>query len=45
VAEAERRAETLVGSLNGLTLGHVLDPSFELELHARSLKRHAVEAT
>jgi AcrR family transcriptional regulator len=40
--EAASRAETLVSSLNGLTLHHVLDPSFAVEGHARALRRLAV---
>jgi AcrR family transcriptional regulator len=40
--EAESRAETLVSSLNGLTLHHVLDPSFAVEGHARALRSQAV---
>lgn len=35
--EARRRAETLVTALNGMTLHHVLDPSFDVGLHVRAL--------
>lgn len=35
--EAHRRAETLVTALNGMTLHYVLDPTFDLKLHVRSL--------
>jgi AcrR family transcriptional regulator len=40
--EARRRAETLVTALNGMTLHYVLDPGFDLELHARSLASDAM---
>jgi AcrR family transcriptional regulator len=42
--DAERRADTLVSALNGLTLSHVLDPGFDLAAHARALRDHAVGA-
>jgi AcrR family transcriptional regulator len=35
--DAERLAETLVTSLNGMTLHRVLDPGFDIALHARVL--------
>lgn len=35
--EARRRAETLVTSLNGMTLHFVLEPSFDLERHVKAL--------
>ncbi|MCI0425158.1 MAG: TetR/AcrR family transcriptional regulator [Actinobacteria bacterium] len=41
-AEAERRAETLVSALNGLTLRHVLDPVFDVAMHAHSLRQQAL---
>jgi AcrR family transcriptional regulator len=36
-SDAERLAETLVTSLNGMTLHRVLDPTFDIALHARGL--------
>ena len=36
-SEAERLAETLVTSLNGMSLHRVLDPSFDVAVHARDL--------
>lgn len=38
-AEAAQRAETLVTALNGIAMHRVLDPSFDVEVHARSLLR------
>lgn len=35
--EARRRAETLVTSLNGMTLHYVLEPSFDLARHVKAL--------
>ncbi len=35
--QAERRAETLVSSLNGIALHRVLDPTFDVAHHARVL--------
>lgn len=35
--EATRRGETLVTSLNGVVLHYVLDPSFDIALHAHAL--------
>jgi AcrR family transcriptional regulator len=35
--ESERRAETLVTALNGLVLHFVLDPTFDVALHARAI--------
>ncbi len=35
--EARQRAETLVSSLNGIAIHRVLDPAFDVALHARSL--------
>ncbi len=40
--EAERRAETLVTSLNGMTLHRVLDPGFDIGTHARGLLADAL---
>lgn len=37
VESAEKRAETLVTALNGIALHRVLDPSFDVAAHARSL--------
>ena len=34
---AKQRAETLVSSLNGIAIHRVLDPTFDVALHARSL--------
>lgn len=36
-ATANRRAETLVTSLNGVVLHYVLDPTFDVAMHARAL--------
>lgn len=36
-AEAARRAETLVISLNGITLHQIVDPDFDVAVHARGL--------
>ena len=36
-AEATQRAETLVSALNGVAIHRVLDPEFDVALHARSL--------
>lgn len=41
-AEVQRRAETLVSSLNGVTLHYVLDPGFDVALHAGALLESAV---
>jgi hypothetical protein len=41
-AEAERRAETLVMALNGITLHKVMDPDFDVAIHARSLLSDAL---
>lgn len=41
-AEAARRAETLVISLNGITLHQIVDPEFEVALHARGLLADAL---
>ena len=41
-AEATRRAETLVTSLNGVALHRVLDPRFDVPLHARALLEDAI---
>lgn len=41
--EAGRRAETLVTALNGIALHRVLDPGFDVELHARALLAHHLE--
>jgi AcrR family transcriptional regulator len=35
--EAQRRAESLVVSLNGLALHRALDPDFDVAVHARRL--------
>jgi AcrR family transcriptional regulator len=35
--EAERRAETIVTALNGIALHSVLDPDFDVRLHATAL--------
>ncbi|MGB8362055.1 MAG: TetR/AcrR family transcriptional regulator [Acidimicrobiia bacterium] len=37
LSDAERLAETLVTALNGMTLHRVLDPNFDIALHARGL--------
>lgn len=36
-ADSARLAETILTSLNGMTLHHVLDPDFDVALHARGL--------
>ncbi|HET9261357.1 MAG TPA: TetR/AcrR family transcriptional regulator [Acidimicrobiia bacterium] len=41
-AEAERRAETLVMALNGITMHKVMDPNFDVAVHARSLLSDAL---
>lgn len=41
-AEALRRSETLVSSLNGITLHRVLDPGFDAAVHARALLSDAL---
>lgn len=41
-AEADRRAETLVSALNGITLHAVMDPEFEVDVHARALLSDAL---
>lgn len=41
-AEIERRAETLVSALNGITLHRVLDPDFDVDIHARALLTDAL---
>lgn len=41
--EAERRAETLVTALNGIVLHYVLDPSFDVALHAGALLSDSME--
>jgi AcrR family transcriptional regulator len=40
--EVQRRAETLVTSLNGVTLHHVLDPRFDVPIHATALMEDAL---
>jgi hypothetical protein len=40
--EAARRAETLVISLNGITLHQIVDPDFDVALHARGLLADAL---
>ncbi len=40
--EAERRAETLVTALNGVTLHRVMDPDFDVTVHARALLTDAL---
>ena len=40
--EVERRAETLVMALNGITLHKVMDPGFDVAIHARSLLSDAL---
>ncbi|HEX6946867.1 MAG TPA: TetR/AcrR family transcriptional regulator [Acidimicrobiia bacterium] len=42
--DARQRAEVLVTSLNGMTLHYVLDPTFDLARHARSLVAETVGA-
>jgi AcrR family transcriptional regulator len=41
-AEVNRRAETLVTSLNGVALHHVLDPRFDVAIHAGALQEDAL---
>ena len=41
-AETERRAETLVTALNGVTLHKVMDPEFDVSVHARALLTDAL---
>ena len=41
-AEVQRRAETLVSALNGITLHRVLDPEFDVATHARALLTDAL---
>ena len=41
-AETERRAETLVTALNGVTLHSVIDPDFDVAVHARALLTDAL---
>ena len=41
-AEVGRRAETLVSALNGITLHRVLDPDFDVAVHARALLTDAL---
>ena len=40
--ECSRRAETLVISLNGITLHQIVDPDFDVAVHARGLLADAV---
>ena len=40
--ELERRAETLVSALNGITLHRVMDPDFDVAVHARALLTDAL---
>ncbi|HEX6221391.1 MAG TPA: TetR/AcrR family transcriptional regulator [Acidimicrobiia bacterium] len=40
--ETERRAETLVTALNGVTLHRVMDPGFDVSVHARALLTDAL---
>lgn len=40
--DAARRAETLVISLNGITLHQIVDPDFDVALHARGLLADAL---
>ena len=40
--ETERRAETLVTALNGVTLHKVMDPDFDVSVHARALLTDAL---
>lgn len=42
--EAERLAQTLVTSLNGMSLHRVLDPDFDVALHARVLLANTLAA-
>jgi AcrR family transcriptional regulator len=41
-AETARRAETLVSALNGITLHRVMDPNFDVAIHARALLTDAL---
>jgi len=41
-AETDRRAETLVSALNGITLHRVIDPEFDVAIHARALLTDAL---
>lgn len=41
-AEIQRRAETLVSALNGITLHRVMDPDFDVAVHARALLTDAL---
>lgn len=41
-AETQRRAETLVTALNGVTLHRVMDPDFDVAVHARALLTDAL---
>lgn len=41
-SETERRAETLVSALNGITLHRVMDPEFDVAVHARALLTDAM---
>jgi AcrR family transcriptional regulator len=41
-AEVDRRAETLVSALNGITLHRVMDPDFDVATHARALLTDAL---
>lgn len=40
--EIQRRAETLVSALNGITLHRVMDPEFDVAVHARALLNDAL---
>jgi hypothetical protein len=40
--ELARRAETLVICLNGITLHQIVDPDFDVAIHARGLLADAV---
>jgi AcrR family transcriptional regulator len=40
--ETDRRAETLVSALNGITLHRVMDPDFDVGIHARALLTDAL---
>ena len=42
--EAHRKAETLVTSLNGVVLHYVLDPTFDIQTHARALVEDSMAA-
>lgn len=41
-AETQRRAETLVSALNGIALHRVMDPDFDVAVHARGLLTDAL---